>query len=116
MPRILIVAYRPKSGKSDDVLALLAQQLKAIRNVGTRTTRDPWLMHASNGEILQISEYSSERDVERCWEDVTYQDIGAQLTALCDMVPIRSLQESSAAYMDLQAVAKPETPVMPPPS
>lgn len=43
-------------------------------------------------------------DVDRLWEDPDFQDIDASLSGIARMVPMQTLDEASASYMDLASL------------
>ncbi|QWT20196.1 hypothetical protein KPL74_20930 [Bacillus sp. NP157] len=104
MSRILMVAFRPHAGQREALLSLLHFQHMHVRGLGFIAKRQPWLMEAANGEIVYVAGFDDCGQVDLCWEDETFQDINSQISDIADMVPLRSLHEASAAYVDMEAL------------
>lgn len=101
MNRVLVVAYRPLPGKKEALLELLERQHRHARAMGVLASQAPWLCEGIHGEILYIVGFDVGADVDRLWENEDFQDIDAQIANIATMIPIRSLDEASASFMDL---------------
>ena len=64
IPRIVIVAYRPKPGKDNVLLAELRDHVHLLRSEGLATDRHPVLMRAKDGTVLEIFEWASPAAIE----------------------------------------------------
>lgn len=104
MSRILIVAYRPKPGKRQELLELLERQhchgceLKLIANPL------PWLGEGVHGEVVSIVGLDTGVSIDALWEDEVAQDIDARIAAIAVMSPLRTLYEANAAFVDIAAI------------
>lgn len=104
MARILIVSYRPAPGNTQAVIELLrAQYLRALE-LGAQTHSRPLLARSAAGELTYIATFDHADHVDRCWEDPDFQDLDARLAELADMIPMQSIGEASASYMDLEFI------------
>jgi hypothetical protein len=101
MDRILVVAYRPHRGKRDELLGLLAEQHARARERDILGTALPMLCEGVHGEIIYIVTLRSGAKVDTMWEDESYQDIDARIALVARLVPIGTLDEAHASYMDL---------------
>lgn len=104
MARLLMVAYRPHPHQRDTVLGLLYEQYLLVSGLGLIADRQPWVMESANGEIVYVIAFSDAGQVDRCWENETFQDIDSQLLQLAEMVPVHSLQEASGPYLDMEEI------------
>jgi hypothetical protein len=102
MARLLMVAYRPHPHQRDSVLKLLYQQYLLVSELGLISKRQPWVMESANGELVYVAAFDDAGQVDRCWENETFQDIDSQLLQLADMVPVHSLQEASGPFLDME--------------
>jgi quinol monooxygenase YgiN len=65
MPGIcVIVAYRPKPGKEDDLLELVRSRVPTLRKEGFVSDRAPTIMRARDGTILEVSEWKSREAID----------------------------------------------------
>ena len=65
MPGIcVIVAYRPKPGKGDEVLALVRSRVSNLRQEGLVTDRQPVIMRSRDGIIVEVSEWKSREAID----------------------------------------------------
>jgi quinol monooxygenase YgiN len=60
----VIVAYRPKPGKADKVLALLRSRVPNLRQEGLVTDRQPVIMRSRDGTIIEVSEWKSREAID----------------------------------------------------
>ena len=65
MPGVcVIVAYRPKPGKEDDLLELVRSRVPTLRKEGFVSDRAPTIMRARDGTILEVSEWKSREAID----------------------------------------------------
>lgn len=102
MSRILMVAFRPHPQQRETVLKLLFAQHLRVMSLGLIGQRPPWVMEGSNGEIAYIAAFEDPGQIDRCWQDETFQDLDSKLLEVSDMVPIQTLQEASGAFLDME--------------
>ncbi|MDY1547617.1 hypothetical protein [Luteibacter sahnii] len=100
MRRLLIVAYRPEPGQRQSVLDLLRDQHRRARDLGV-LAQDPLIGEGTHGELVLIATFEAGAAIDRLWEDESFQDIDARLGRVARMVPVHTLQEASASYIDL---------------
>jgi len=62
---IVIAAYRPKPGKEEELLDLVRNRVPILRKEGLVTDRTPTIMRASEGTIIEISEWKSQETTGR---------------------------------------------------
>ncbi|KJV34736.1 hypothetical protein [Luteibacter yeojuensis] len=101
MERVLVVAYRPKEGKREELLTLLASQHTHARSRGALGERRPLLCEATNGEVVFIAALAAGSPVDALFEDEVFQDINARIASIATVTPIRTIGEASATFMDL---------------
>lgn len=105
MERILLVVYRPNAGQRNEVIRLLDAQHRRARELGVLQFNRRWLGEATHGEIVAFLILAAGKHVDVLWEDDAFRDLDATLASVARMIPMRSLDEASAAYMDLAAAA-----------
>ncbi|MDQ7995231.1 MAG: hypothetical protein AAGC76_05185 [Luteibacter sp.] len=104
MKRMLIVSYKPLPGKRQELLDLLAHHHRAARAQGRLSAELPWLGEGVNGDIVFIVSLDGVASLESIWEDELLQDIEAAIAGVARMVPLRSVVEADAAFVDLASL------------
>ena len=93
MGDMVIVAYRPKPGRDDDLLALTRDHVPELRRLGLATDRTTLAMRSKEGIVVEVFEWRSgaidaahtNPDVLAMWE---------RYAAICDYVPLHELPEA----------------------
>lgn len=57
MGDMVIVAYRPKPGREEDLLALTREHVPALRRLGLATERPALAMRAKSGDVVEVFEW-----------------------------------------------------------
>ena len=66
---LALAAYRPRCGKEDELLRLLAEELATLRRRGHVTGRRAPVVRAASGELLVVLEWSTEHAVDDAHAD-----------------------------------------------
>ena len=61
---IVIVAYRPKPRKEKELLELVRNRVPILRKEGLVTDREPIIMRARDGTIVEVSEWKSQEAID----------------------------------------------------
>ena len=65
MPGVcVIVAYRPKPGKGDELLELVRSRVPTLRKEGLVSDRTSTIMRARDGTIVEVSEWKSREAID----------------------------------------------------
>lgn len=104
MERVLVVAYQPKSGKREELLALLARQHTHARELGLFGERRPVLCEATHGEIVCVVILAEGVHIDTLFRDEVFQDNSARIASIAVVTPLQSVAEASATFMDLAAL------------
>ena len=67
----VIVAYRPKPGKEEELLAIVRSRVPTLRKEGLVTDRVPVLMRAKNGTLIEVSEWKSREAIDAAHKNPT---------------------------------------------
>jgi len=60
----VIVAYRPKPGKENELLELVRNRVPTLRKEGLVTDRKPVIMRARDGTVIEVSEWKSREAID----------------------------------------------------
>ncbi|MFY9720773.1 MAG: hypothetical protein WAK16_14125 [Candidatus Cybelea sp.] len=103
MGQVVIVAYRPKPGKDDELLALTREHHSILAGQGLVTGRRPVIMRAKDGTVVEVFEWESGA-IERAHGNPAVGELWKRYDAVCDYVPLASLAESTNLFADFEAV------------
>jgi hypothetical protein len=59
MGKFVIVAYRPRPGKEQELLQLTREHLPILRSEGLATDRPSYVMKSADGTIVEVFEWKS---------------------------------------------------------
>lgn len=107
MSRLVIVAYRPKPQHEELALAIMLRIYRAAKRLDIFSTK-PLLGRTSEGELIYVAMIKSNDHVDRCWEDLAYQEAAAELSMVTEVVPMHRIHEASASFINLEGVMAPE--------
>ena len=100
----VIVAYRPKPGKEQELLAIVRSRVPTLRKEGLVTDRVPVLMRAKNGTLIEVSEWKSREAIDAAHKNPTVLALWDQFFAVCDCVPLETLPECREMFAGFEPV------------
>jgi len=105
MPGVcVIVAYRPKPGKEDDLLELVRSRVPTLRKEGLVSDRAPTIMRARDGTIVEVSEWKSREAIDAAHKNPNVLAMWEEFFALCDCVPLNTLAEASEMFASFEPI------------
>ena len=105
MGRFVIVAYRPKEGQDEALLAAVKKHLDVLRAQNLVTDRAAGVMRAKDGTILEIFEWRSAAAIEQAHKNPAVQALWAEFGAACDYVPLSALPETQQLFAEFDSVS-----------
>ena len=102
IPRIVIVAYRPKPGKADILLAEVRDHVHLLRSEGLATDRPATVMRAKDGTVIEIFEWASPAAIESARGNPRVQAMWARFAACSDYAPLNTLFESADLFAEFE--------------
>jgi quinol monooxygenase YgiN len=106
MPGVcVIVAYRPKPGKGDEVLALVRSRVPNLRQEGLVTDRQPVIMRSRDGTIIEVSEWKSREAIDAAHKNPNVLAMWNKFFAACDCVPLKTLAEAQEMFAGFEPIA-----------
>jgi hypothetical protein len=97
MAVMVICVYQPKSGKEEELQALLGEHHSTLRSLEL-TTDFVYYARAANGSWLELFEWVSE-DHSRSAHDIpAVMEIWGRLSEVCDFKPLASLEEAKSPF------------------
>jgi quinol monooxygenase YgiN len=95
---IVIVAYKPKSGKEDALLQLTKEHVPILRGLGLATDRTPVVMRCEDGTIVEVFEWVSKEAIEKAHTNPEVLAMWQRYADACDCVPLNTLDESADMF------------------
>ena len=80
----VIVAYRPKPGKENELLELVRDRVPTLRKERLVTDRKPVIMRARDGTIIEVSEWKSREAIDAAHRNPNVLAMWEKFFALCD--------------------------------
>jgi hypothetical protein len=103
MGHVVVVAYRPKPGREDELVALTREHHAILRDQGLVTARPAIVAQAKDHTIVEIFEWEPGA-VERAHSNPAVQELWKRYEAVCDYVPLRALDESASLFAGFEAI------------
>jgi hypothetical protein len=100
---VVVVAYRPKSGKEDELLQLTREHVPLLRREGLATGRPVVAARAQDGTIVEVFEWA-DGGVERAHSNPEVRKLWERYAAACEIVPLNLLAESSTMFASFTPV------------
>jgi len=105
MSRFVIVAYSPKPGKDNQLLAAVRKHLQVLRAEDLVTDRPAYVMRAADGTIVEIFEWRSAEAIAKAHKTPAVQALWGEFGASCDYRPLSGLAECQQMFAEFEAVA-----------
>jgi quinol monooxygenase YgiN len=102
---IVIVAYRPKSGKESETLDLVRSRVPTLHKEALVTERTPIIMRARDGTIIEVSEWKSQEAIDAAHKNPNVLAMWNRFFAVCDCVPLNQLSESAEMFAGFEPVS-----------
>ena len=104
MGRIVIVVYRPKPGKEDDLLSLVQDHVNVLRNEGLVTNRDPVIMRAEDGVIVEVFEWKSVEAINAAHTNAEVGSLWAKFSEVCDYETPINIKEFHNLFSEFESI------------
>lgn len=103
MGDMVIVAYRPKAGCDDELLALVKDHVPFLRRLGMATDRSALAMRGKEGVIIEVFEWKAGA-IASAHENPEMQSLWARYAAVCDYVPLHELAETKDMFAQFEPI------------
>ena len=94
----VIVAYRPKPGKENELLELVRNRVPTLRKEGLVTDRVPAIMRSRDGTIVEVSEWRSQEAIDAAPRNPNVLAMWDKFFAICECVPLNTLPEAADMF------------------
>ena len=103
---IVIVAYRPKPGKENELVDLVRSRVPTLRNEGLVTNRKPTIARTRDGTIIEVSEWKSHEAIEAAHQNPRVLAMWDKFFAVCDCVPLKAVPEAETMFAGFEPIAE----------
>lgn len=104
MGRMVIVAFRPKPGKADELLELVREHVPTLRELGLATARAATVMRNAAGVVVEVFEWE-DGAIERAHAHPDVLAMWERFAAVADYVPLGELPEAAQMFAEFDPVA-----------
>ena len=101
----MIVAYRPKPGKENEVIDLVRSRVPTLRKEGLVTDREPTIMRARDDTIIEVSEWKSHEAIDAAHKNPIVLAMWNKFFESCDCIPLNELSESAEMFAGFEPIA-----------
>ena len=102
---VVIVAYRPKPGKENELVDLVRSRVPTLRKEGLVTDRAPTMMRSRYGTIIEVSEWESREAIDAAHKNPNILAMWNKFFAICDCVPLKTVAEAEEMFAGFEPVA-----------
>jgi len=102
---IVIVAYRPKPGKENELVDLVRSRVPTLRKENLVTDRVPIIMRSRDGTIIEVSEWKSQEAIDAAHKNPNVLAMWNKFFAICDCVPLNTLAEATEMFAAFEPIA-----------
>jgi quinol monooxygenase YgiN len=104
MGRFVIVAYTPKAGQDEQLLAAVRKHLDVLREQQLVTEHPASVMRASDGSIVEVFEWRNSEAIQAAHGNPAVQALWKEFGAACDYTPLNKLKEAQQMFAEFEAV------------
>ena len=101
--RLSIVAYRPKPGKEEELMALTREHVPFLRSAGLATERPHVIATAGDGTVIEVFEWA-EGGLAKAHQHPDMRTLWERYAAVCDFVPLNTLPEAAMMFANFVPV------------
>ena len=102
---VVIVAYRPKPGKENELVDLVRSRVPTLRKENLVTDRAPTIMRSRDGTIIEVSEWKSREAIDAAHKNPNVLAMWNKFFAVCDCVPLDSLAEAKEMFAGFEPIS-----------
>ena len=97
--RLSVSAYRPRPGRSDELLPHLRHEVATLRARGHITNRPAPICLTDRGEYLVITEWATATSVDEAHDDEVVLEVWARKEQLVDYIAPSDLDKSTVPFV-----------------
>jgi quinol monooxygenase YgiN len=105
MGQIVIVAYQPKPGRTNELKELVNMHVPRLKQEGLVTERMPVILQSCNGTIIEVFEWRSAEAIQQAHQNPAVHTMWGEFAAVCDYVPLNTLNETANIFAEFTALS-----------
>ena len=102
---VVIVAYRPKPGKENELIDLVRSRVPTLRKEGLVSDRVPTIMRSRDGTIIEVSEWKSREAIDAAHKNPNVLAMWNKFFAICGCIPLNTLAEANEMFAGFEPIA-----------
>jgi len=102
---VVIVAYRTKPGKENELIDLVRSRVPTLRKEGLVSDRVPTIMRSRDGTIIEVSEWKSREAIDAAHKNPNVLAMWNKFFAICDCIPLNTLAEANEMFAGFEPIA-----------
>jgi quinol monooxygenase YgiN len=102
---VVIVAYRPKPGKENELIDIVRSRVPTLRKEGLVSDRVPTIMRSRDGTIIEVSEWKSREAIDAAHKNPNVLAMWNKFFAICDCIPLHTLAEANEMFAGFEPIA-----------
>ncbi|MEH7505092.1 antibiotic biosynthesis monooxygenase [Neobacillus drentensis] len=95
---IFMALYRPKPGKSEELLEVLKVHIPTLREEELITNRELLTLQAEDGTIIEIAEWRSTEAIERAHQSAAVMAVWDKIGSLAQLTSLSTLTEAQERF------------------
>lgn len=105
MERAVIVAYTPKLGQEDALLAAVQRHLAVLREEKLISDRAPYVLRSASGAVVEVFQWRSAEAIRAAHGNAAVQALWAEFAAACEYTPLAQLPEARQLFAEFEPIA-----------
>src|SRR5687768_14227098 len=102
MGRCVIVAYTPKPGQEEALLAVVKKHVDVLKTQSLVTDKPAYVMRAQDGTIVEVFEWRSAEAIEKAHANPAVLALWDEFGRACDYTPLSKLKEASDMFAEFE--------------
>ena len=104
LSKFVIAAYRPLEGKANELLQEVKNHLPTLWAQGLATQRQPYVMRAADGTIIEVFEWKSEEAIALAHKNPVVLAMWERFGEVCDFSTLAALPECQGPFPNFEPV------------
>jgi quinol monooxygenase YgiN len=104
MGKLVIVAYRPRVGKEEQLVELIKEHMPTLRGEGLVTDRPSQAMRSVEGTIVEIFEWKSQEAIDESHNNEAVKAMWRKFDEVCEYVSLSSLKEAQETFAHFEPI------------
>lgn len=104
MKRVAIAVYKAKLHRDAELLALVRRHSAVLEAEGLITRREPIIMRAADGSILEVFEWRSRDAIAEAHSHPAVLALWGEFEAICEFPPLAGLPEAQRPFAEFEGV------------